>query len=203
MRRFSEKPKSEHCVPDLRSASRLTVVTTAAALLALGACTPRGEPPPLETIPSPAEPTPSTPAPDAAPEPEIESLPSAPMSQAQGEALWHLRSAVNVAALICRGGRLPDLARPYNAMLRRHRLLLIDAAEIEARQFRANGGSWQVRYDQHMTQLYNRYARTEKRSAYCAAAEAILSDAATAGSSDLVAASGAMLGRMDAASAAR
>ncbi len=91
------------------------------------------------------------------------------------EQLWQLRSALNVAAMLC-----PDraIAAGYNAMLRNHAPLLAQAWAAEQRRFRAShGGSWQLAQDRSLTSYYNRLANTGDRTLFCQRAGQIVAQA--------------------------
>ena len=91
-----------------------------------------------------------------------------------GEALWHMRSALNVAALSCRDRNHRQIAANYNAMLRRHRAALAEAYAEEQAIFRARyGKDWQQRQDRHLTSLYNGFALLATKGSFCATALAI------------------------------
>jgi cell division septation protein DedD len=81
------------------------------------------------------------------------------------EALWHVRAALNVAALSCgqRAGGA-EIIRRYNALLTDRKLILAAAYADEA------GRRDQAALDRHMTQLYNFFAQPPAQSGFCAAA---------------------------------
>ena len=84
------------------------------------------------------------------------------------EALWHVRAALNVAALLC--GRRPGgaaLVQRYNALLTDDKATLATAYGAETRRY---GSSDPAALDRHMTQLYNFFARPDATPAFCAAA---------------------------------
>jgi hypothetical protein len=89
--------------------------------------------------------------------------------------LWHLRGALNVAALKC-GGNAADR---YNAMLRLHARAFARAQARLQREYRRGGGDWQRRFDQHQTRLYNHLANPRGERAFCAAALPILDEIQT------------------------
>lgn len=88
-----------------------------------------------------------------------------------GETLWHLRSALNVAALSCRQKSENQIASNYNRILRLHRAALADAYAEEQTQYRQRyGNGWQGRQDRHLTSLYNYFANPVAMRPFCAAA---------------------------------
>lgn len=87
------------------------------------------------------------------------------------EAIWHMRVALNVAALSCRDKSHRALASHYNQMLRTHRAVLADAYAGEEARFRDKyGGSWQQKQDSHLTSLYNFFANPAGARQFCATA---------------------------------
>ena len=91
--------------------------------------------------------------------------------------VWHLRVALNVAALGCRGADGQAITAGYNAMLTRNRAAL---ARANAGAVKAEGG--QAAYDEAMTQLYNYFAQPGAKAAFCAAAAAVTQELANADS---------------------
>ena len=172
------------------------------AALALASCAtapkapppPPPPPPPLETI--------TVPLPQNLPaEPPSAPIPKLPITQSEGEDLWHLRSGLNVAALVCDNKTFTQLIPGYNAMLRTHKALLLTAATTEIAQFRANGRDWQARYDTHMTKVYNSYSVTQERARFCDAASGIVGEAADLASDVLAKRATEFLARIDFAAA--
>ncbi len=85
-------------------------------------------------------------------------------------AVWHLRTALNVAALACRGSQEAALAAGYNRWLAARSARLKSAEAALSAQYRAGGADWQDRYDDSMTRLYNFWAQDFARAGFCAAA---------------------------------
>lgn len=76
-----------------------------------------------------------------------------------GEMLWHVRAALNVAALVCTAPAYAALAARYNAFLRRHDGALAQAYKAEEARYREHyGANWQRAFDRHQTALYNSFA---------------------------------------------
>ena len=100
-------------------------------------------------------------------------------------AVWHLRAALNVAALACRGPGQEAIVAGYNAMLGRQTAMLATAQAGLSAEFRAGGGDWQDRYDDQMTRLYNFFSQAQPREAFCNAAAATLADGAGIAPADL------------------
>lgn len=164
--------------------TRNAAVTLLAGMIALTGCaTRRPEPPAIV-----AAPVPPRPAPPAGIYGEI----AVPPLAADGAYLtinhgidanaiiWHVRAALNVAALGCRGPGSEGLTSGYNALLRQQRTTFAASdAAIRAR-FRSEGArDWQTRHDVYMTRLYNYFAQPGGQTGFCAAAAAIITQAAT------------------------
>jgi hypothetical protein len=100
-------------------------------------------------------------------------------------AVWHLRAALNVAALACRGPDEAAIIAGYNALIARQKALLSGAQTRLTAEYRARGGDWQDRYDDQMTRLYNFFSQSQAREPFCNAAAATLADGATVTDADL------------------
>ena len=95
-------------------------------------------------------------------------------------ATWHLRAALNVAALACRGEDETTIVARYNAMLAAQKTTLKEAEATLATEFKAIGGAeWRDRYDDAMTRLYNYFSQSFVREAFCAQASTVLAESAT------------------------
>jgi hypothetical protein len=144
-------------------------------LLLAGCSTPK-EPPKIETI---IVPIPENIPPEAPPLPVLEPIPPELVTASRAEDLWHLRSALNVAALICDAKVHSDLIPAYNRMLKTHKALLTAAVQTELDQFKKQDGKkWQAMYDTHMTKLYNSYSLTRQRDRFCTRSAEIAAKAA-------------------------
>jgi len=84
--------------------------------------------------------------------------------------VWHMRVALNVAALGCRGYGSERLVTGYNAMLARHRRELAAAQNGLAREYGVGRGRSRARYDDSMTRLYNFWATPPAQEGFCRAA---------------------------------
>ncbi|TPG41422.1 hypothetical protein EAH79_08560 [Sphingomonas koreensis] len=116
-------------------------------------------------------------------------------NQHLGEAatLWHLRVALNVAALGCRGADGDAITAGYNAMLGKGKAVLTKA---NADTIKAEGG--QASYDAAMTRLYNFFAQPAAKAGFCAAAAAVTTDAASVPAAGLATFATTALARLDA-----
>lgn len=88
--------------------------------------------------------------------------------------VWHLRVALNVAALACRGGAEMQIIADYNALLRSQKASLAAAQASLAAEYKRRGGDWQDAQDDAMTRLYNFFSQAQARDAFCAAAADVL-----------------------------
>lgn len=130
-----------------------------------------------------------TPAPrvTAPPPQSIAQKPAAPValspihsSVSQAERVWHLRAALNVAALSCSAQKGPGIARNYNLTLARHARALSDSYAVKtARYQQVAGKGWQRAMDQDMTRLYNHWAWPPAQQQFCDAADGIARRAAS------------------------
>lgn len=90
----------------------------------------------------------------------------------EGEAVWHLRSALNVAALSCdRTGKLGIVAA-YNGLLDKQKAAFAAAYRAETKK---SGGNTAL--DRHVTQVYNFFAQPPAQSAFCQASLAVAAEA--------------------------
>lgn len=107
-----------------------------------------------------------------------------------GEAVWHLRAGLNVAALSCRGGGREKVAGAYSRLLSRHRTLLAAAYANEQRRY---GGG----LDRHLTQVYNRFALQSSPEQFCSTAADVAGRAAAMDSAALSGQARQLLGELD------
>jgi hypothetical protein len=91
---------------------------------------------------------------------------------------WHVRAALNVAAIGCRGAGDGALVNAYNAMLNGQKAELAAANKAVEARFRAAGGDWQAAHDSYMTRLYNFFSQPAAKADFCAAADRIAPRAA-------------------------
>jgi len=114
------------------------------------------------------------------------------------ETSWHLRAALNVAALRCRGADEAERVAGYNAMLAAARGPLAEAAAGTEAVYRArHGARWQAASDDAMTRLYNFFAQPEAAGAFCAAALTATREAAAVEPSDFHAFAQRTLARLE------
>jgi cell division septation protein DedD len=136
-------------------------------VLAIAGCAHRKKPP--------AEPPAPPPAPATAPVPPRGAAPGLPIpvpvdgrfttinsDVGAVEAVWHVRAALNVAALSCRGEAA--ILPAYNALLTGRKAELATA-------YKAEKAGWPgTKIDQHMTRLYNFFAQPPAQPGFCQAA---------------------------------
>ena len=95
--------------------------------------------------------------------------------------MWHLRSGLNVAVLLCQGPNNVAMVASYNKMINNHKSLLAAAAQSEVDLYKSKGGKkWQDAFDDHMTKIYNAYSGTLTRDAFCSTTTALLTELETA-----------------------
>lgn len=138
--------------------------------------------------------------PPAPPPPPVAPLGSASPNQGLSPAgsLWHLRSAMNVAALKCG----EDVRVSYNAFLLVQRRALARAEQRLVREYRRAGGDWRDRFDDRMTQVYNYFARVPGEELLCYHARDVLPRVREAAPGDLDALAARTLVAIDRAFAA-
>ena len=94
--------------------------------------------------------------------------------------VWHLRAALNVAALGCRGVDEAAIVGRYNALLAEQKPALAAAQMQTAAEFRVAGDRHgEDRYDTAMTKLYNFFSQPGPHARFCAAAAEVLAESAT------------------------
>lgn len=145
-----------------------------------------------------------TPPPEPAPVPVYVTPPITPINRGLSPAatVWHMRVALNVAALACRGTQEAMIVQRYNALLSAHKPTLASAQAQLSEQYRVGGGDWQDRYDDAMTRLYNFFSQAQARDAFCTAAAATLTEAERLAPGELPAFAAAVLPTLDAPFAA-
>jgi hypothetical protein len=90
---------------------------------------------------------------------------------------WHVRAALNVAALGCRDAYEAQTTAQYNAMLRQQREVFARAETAVRADYRARfGAGWQDRHDEAMTRVYNFFAQPPAQAAFCDVAHAVLAE---------------------------
>lgn len=89
------------------------------------------------------------------------------------EAMWHLRSALNVAALSCDRTGKTGITANYNKMLGRQRKALTAAYKAEGSRF-GNASAT----DAHVTSVYNFFAQPPAQARFCAVATSVAAEAA-------------------------
>lgn len=92
-----------------------------------------------------------------------------------GEAAWHVRAALNVAALSCRDAEEVQTVAAYNRMLTGKRAVLAEADLATRATYKAKyGAGWQNRHDGTMTRVYNFFAQPNAQSDFCRVARTAL-----------------------------
>ncbi len=115
-------------------------------------------------------------------------------------AIWHVRSALNVAALGCRGIQENALIANYNMMLASKRAVLATAfAKTESEARKSFGKTaWRDGHDREMTQLYNFFAQPPAKERFCNVAASVAAEAAVIQPADFESFAGPALARLEA-----
>ena len=114
------------------------------------------------------------------------------------EVTWHVRVALNVAALGCRQ-QAGETVAAYNALLDADRAVLAAALDGVGTRFKARFGvDWQAANDAAMTKLYNFWAQPSAQRDFCHEANAVLHEAQTVEPGNFPAFAAAVLPRLEA-----
>lgn len=82
--------------------------------------------------------------------------------------VWHMRAALNVAALQCDFEPTLLTVSNYNAMLAHHKAELADAfTGVTAYFKRTKGKGWQKELDQYGTRIYSGYSTVQAQRGFC------------------------------------
>lgn len=93
---------------------------------------------------------------------------------------WHLRAALNVAVLACRGPQELTMVAQYNALLATRKRELAAAETTLEQEYRGTGAKdWQSTFDNQMTRLYNFFAQDFAHDGFCTAAQDALAAVTT------------------------
>ncbi|MET0309895.1 MAG: hypothetical protein ABW023_14410 [Sphingomonas sp.] len=115
------------------------------------------------------------------------------------ETSWHVRAALNVAALGCRDARERATVAAYNRMIARHgRVLAAADAGVKAGYRARFGGEWESAHDRAMTRLYNFFAQPPAQQGFCAAAQGVLTEAQAVAPQDFARFAATALPRLEA-----
>ncbi|WP_375271032.1 hypothetical protein [Sphingomonas sp.] len=112
-------------------------------------------------------------------------------------AVWHLRNALNVAALGCQqaGGGVME---PYNTWIETHAGVLDRYYRAYIREWQEAGWfDWMRVYDDNQTRIYNFYAQPAMRRSFCAAARQEIAAVSQVADDDLPTFARASLLRLD------
>ena len=178
----------------LVSMNGLRKVGVIGTLVALAACQPPpapvGPPPPQTPQYAPRAPTPPLGA-------SINTL-IPPIRPADGlrqtinrdigplETVWHVRAALNVAALSCTGPTYARIVDDYNGFIKRNASRLRSAnSAIIAKYRREIGRGYKNAHDRHQTSLYNYWSFSPLRRQFCDQAVQVSQRASQVGSSEL------------------
>ncbi len=171
----------------LRSLLALTVVS------ALAACQPKPAPEAPAPVVQPQY-TPRAPTPPLSASPTTVIPPLRPDGLRQTinrdigplQTLWHVRSALNVAALSCSGPTYTRIADDYNVFIKNNASTLKSAYNaIQSKFQREHGSGGKTIFDRHQTQLYNYWSFSPIRRPFCDEAMQVGQTAVVTKSADL------------------
>lgn len=80
--------------------------------------------------------------------------------------VFHLRSAMNVAALACSRQMGPSIVENYNQVLRTHKVTLLAAYTEMGKKYKKQGD-----FDRALTRLYNHFAWPPSQASFCREAD--------------------------------
>lgn len=104
------------------------------------------------------------------------------------ETLWHVRVALNVAALGCRDADETTTVAAYNMLIKRQSAALAAAnGAVDTRYKARYGAQWQTVRERDMTKLYNFFAQPAAQAEFCVKAKAVLAQIGTVDSGALMA----------------
>lgn len=84
------------------------------------------------------------------------------------ETLWHVRAALNVAALSCTAPQYARLIDDYNAFITNNKSSLRRAHDAILQKFRREvGNGYKSAHDRHQTSLYNYWSFSPLRRPFC------------------------------------
>ncbi len=111
---------------------------------------------------------------------------------------WHLRSALNVAALNCLSANDMEILAGYKILLKTHAKALTAANRAIDSEFKAKyGEAWLRPRETYMTQVYNYFALPPTRIEFCTAARTIASQIKTVKKGELDAFAGRSLPQLE------
>ena len=173
----------------------LRLVLVVVGLAALAACQTAPPPPPPAPVVQPQY-TPRAPTPPFG----ASALTVVPPLRADGlretinrdldpqETLWHVRAALNVAALSCTGPLYERLVGDYNAFITNNTATLRNVNNAILRKYQKElGKGYMTVHDRHQTQLYNYWSFSPLRRPFCDQAVQISQRAIVTKSADLTA----------------
>ena len=102
------------------------------------------------------------------------------------ETLWHVRAALNVAALSCTGPLYARLVDDYNAFIKNNSSSLRSANNAVIEKYRRDlGAGYKAEHDRHQTSLYNYWSFSPLRRPFCDQAVQVSQRAIVTKSADL------------------
>ena len=132
-------------------------------------------------------------------------LPGASTAEQQAILVWHLRAALNVAALQCDFEPTLLTTTNYNSMIAHHRLELANSFKMLGDYFKKKDGAvaGQKQFDQYGTRVYSSYSAVQGQIDFCQVAGRVGRDAIFAPRGELYKVAQEHLGELRAALVAK
>jgi len=151
---------------------KIQLVASSAAIIFLAACQTATAPPPAPVVQPQYTPRAPTPPFRASATTIVPPLRADGLRQTINrdlgplETLWHVRSALNVAALSCTGPQYDRLVDDYNAFIKNNSSTLRRANNAIKAKFRRENSDRKA-HDRHQTSLYNYFSFSPLRRPFC------------------------------------
>lgn len=102
--------------------------------------------------------------------PRVVALRATTAAEAEANAVWNIRAALNVAALQCQFSQFLATVRNYNDFLKHHSDELVRAQKTLIAHFRRYDGARATNsFDQYTTRTYNSYSTLDAQYKFCEA----------------------------------
>ena len=132
---------------------------------------PAAKPPAKQSSPSPAAAPPTERTAGGFMVPKAVELRPTTAAEAEANAVWNVRAALNVAALQCQFSPYLATVKNYNDVLKQHSEELAKAQNTLLAHFKRYDGARAANsFDQYMTRTYNSYSTLDAQYAFCEAA---------------------------------
>lgn len=181
-------------------------IILSALLVTVAACAPKTPPPPPPPPPAPVVATPYRPVPPGSasltqilPARALDGSFTTANSNLTGDrAFWHMKIALNVAAIGCRGPEETTLVAAYNQIIKNHtRTIQSTEKSVIAQLNKDLKMKGNVARDKLSTQLFNYFAQPPAQRAFCVKANEVAQIVAATETKNLVPESPAHLAALD------